>query len=182
MTHIPTHLYQQIIKNVPILCVDVAIRHDRKLLLIKRLQPPLQGEWWVPGGRVFVGEKLEDAARRKLKDETNLVAQKLKQINAYETMFDKSSTEFGDGLHAPHTVNVLFLADVEDITTLRLDSSSGAYQLFDHVDEHWHPILKQMIKDCNLLITTRYFFLNKWLLSTFRVFQKMANKTLNVFK
>jgi len=145
---IPQELYHQIVTHVPILCVDVAIRHNGKLLLVKRKQPPLKDVWWVVGGRVCVGEKLADAARRKLKEEINLVADKLTQAGAHETMFDE--IEFDGGVHAPHTVNILFVADVSDISAIRLDASISEYKLFDSLDKKWHSVLQQMVEDCKL--------------------------------
>ena len=69
---IPLDKYKEILELVAIPCVDVAVRHKGKLLLIKRQNPPLQGAWWLPGGRIFKHETMEQAARRKLKEETNL--------------------------------------------------------------------------------------------------------------
>ena len=56
-------LYKDIIKSVPILCVDILINLDDKYLLIKRNDNPLKGEWWVPGGRVLLGEDCISAAK-----------------------------------------------------------------------------------------------------------------------
>ena len=69
MTFIPWSLYEQILDNMPIACVDVAILHDGKVLLVKRLDEPAKGQYWLPGGRVLKGEMLRDAAIRKTRDE-----------------------------------------------------------------------------------------------------------------
>jgi ADP-ribose pyrophosphatase YjhB (NUDIX family) len=44
------------------------------VLLIQRARPPGVGKWTVPGGKVELGESLEAAAARELKEETGLVA------------------------------------------------------------------------------------------------------------
>ena len=66
MSFIQENLYKKIIKNVPILCVDLIIKYHDQYLLVQRKESPLKGEWWVPGGRVQIGETLEAAAKRKL--------------------------------------------------------------------------------------------------------------------
>jgi len=43
-----------------------------RVLLIQRGQPPAQGFWHVPGGKLEAGESLVEAARREVKEETGL--------------------------------------------------------------------------------------------------------------
>ena len=49
----------------------VVVRGD-KALIIKRAHEPRKGEWSLPGGLLELGESLQDAARREIKEETGL--------------------------------------------------------------------------------------------------------------
>ena len=52
----------------------VCLRGD-EVLLIRRGQPPLQGDWSLPGGRIEWGERAEDAAVREMHEETRVRAE-----------------------------------------------------------------------------------------------------------
>ena len=69
----PAHCYEY---SRPALTVDtVAIsgtRDARRVLLIRRGAEPYMGRWALPGGFVDEGERIVDAARRELAEETGL--------------------------------------------------------------------------------------------------------------
>lgn len=56
----------------PMMGVGVVIRDKDKILLIRRGTGSSQGIWSVPGGLVELGEKVQDAAKREIKEETGL--------------------------------------------------------------------------------------------------------------
>lgn len=59
-------------REVP--CVGaIVIDEAGRLLLIRRGNPPAQGQWSLPGGRVEAGETHEAAVLRELREETGVV-------------------------------------------------------------------------------------------------------------
>ena len=56
----------------PIVGVGAIVLDGDRVLLVKRAHEPLKGEWSVPGGAVEVGETLEEAIRREVREETGL--------------------------------------------------------------------------------------------------------------
>lgn len=56
----------------PVVGVGAVVVRDGKALIIKRAHEPRKGEWSLPGGLLELGESLADAARREIKEETNL--------------------------------------------------------------------------------------------------------------
>lgn len=67
----------------PALTVDIVIatREARpRVLLIRRKSEPFAGRWALPGGYVDENERISDAARRELKEETGVEAAELEQL------------------------------------------------------------------------------------------------------
>ena len=61
-------------------CVDDAGR----VLIVKQTAGPFAGAWLLPGGNVERNERLEDAARRELLEETGYRANSLRPVALYE--------------------------------------------------------------------------------------------------
>ncbi|MEM3000168.1 MAG: NUDIX hydrolase [Candidatus Bathyarchaeia archaeon] len=56
----------------PVVGVGAIIIKDGKILLEKRKSAPAKGEWSVPGGLVELGESIEQAVIREVKEETGV--------------------------------------------------------------------------------------------------------------
>jgi len=57
---------------------------DGKVLLIRRGKPPLYGRWVVPGGTVELGESLEQALVREMREETGLEVVPLEVLTVFD--------------------------------------------------------------------------------------------------
>lgn len=72
----------------PIDCVGVVCLRADQVLLIKRGQPPREGEWSIPGGRIKPGESEEEAALRELREETGVTARLHSKIEVIDASFE----------------------------------------------------------------------------------------------
>jgi ADP-ribose pyrophosphatase YjhB (NUDIX family) len=68
----------------PLVGVGAVIVDDGRALLIRRGQPPLLGEWSLPGGVLECGETLREAAIREAEEETGLVVEVAEMLGVYE--------------------------------------------------------------------------------------------------
>ena len=71
------------VQNKDVADIRKADKKDLKILLIKRKDHPYIGQWAIPGGFVDIHESLEEAAKRELKEETDLDNIYFEQLATY---------------------------------------------------------------------------------------------------
>jgi 8-oxo-dGTP diphosphatase len=102
----------------PALTTDAVVFDAQgRVLLIRRKNPPFAGGYALPGGFVDVGETVEEACRRELREETGIEAGTLKLIGAYS---DPRRDPRG------HTCSVAFLTRVEEASPKAGDDAAAA--------------------------------------------------------
>lgn len=73
--------------ETPLVTVDIVLftvlQNSLKVLLIQRKQPPFDHMWAIPGGFIHTGETLEEAASRRLFEETNVQDIYLEQLGSF---------------------------------------------------------------------------------------------------
>lgn len=128
-TWIEPQLFQQILKFMPIPAVHAIITAKGKHLLLKRKISPLQGGWWIPGGRVNKYEELEDAIKREVREETGLDCHTIQQIGTITFLIDDI-----------HTISTIFCI-IPTSTNVQLNYEHSTYQWVDTLPNNCHPKL-----------------------------------------
>jgi mutator protein MutT len=70
--------------TAPVVGVGGVVVHDGRVLLIRRGKQPLYGRWVVPGGTVELGEPLEEALVREMREETGLEVEPLELLTVFD--------------------------------------------------------------------------------------------------
>ena len=136
-------LYKEIVKSVPISCVDVIIQYKGKFLLGRRTREPGKGQWFFPGGRIIKGEKLEEAAKRKIMEElgARVKVKDLKFLTTKETIFKKGSLG-----SAVHTINSVFILKLNKIFQINNDYQHSEFKWFHKINKSWHFYIRDSLR------------------------------------
>lgn len=91
----------------PVIGVGAVVLDAGRVLLIKRAHAPLKGHWSLPGGAVELGETLEQATAREVREETGLDI----DVGPIVEVLDRIMKD-GDGHVEHHFVLVDFVCSV----------------------------------------------------------------------
>ena len=77
----------------PIVGVAAVVIEDDRVVLVRRGRPPAYGEWSLPGGAVELGETLEKAVIREVKEEIGLEVEVVELVAVLDRIFLDSERE-----------------------------------------------------------------------------------------
>jgi len=70
----------------PLVAVGAVVFNKNKVLLVLRAKPPAENHWTIPGGCVELGETLQEAAEREIREETGLIIQAGKPVYTFDVI------------------------------------------------------------------------------------------------
>jgi 8-oxo-dGTP diphosphatase len=107
--------------TAPKAAVGAVVIEKEQVLLVKRKFPPQKGKWAIPGGLVKLGETLQEAAQREIKEETGLIIKAKEPVHSFD-LIERDSK----GKILFHYVIVDLLADYIDGEITPADDASDA--------------------------------------------------------
>lgn len=70
----------------PVAGVAAVILNDDSVLLVKRKNPPGEGNWGLPGGVVELGEPITEAVVREVREECGLEVEPVKRLAVFDSI------------------------------------------------------------------------------------------------
>jgi ADP-ribose pyrophosphatase YjhB (NUDIX family) len=145
---IPENIYATMLDNVVIACVDILLIYENKIFIAKRVQYP-HADWWLLGGRMRTGEKVNDSARRIVLIESNLAIDedRFSFLTLYAAAWNLRAHE--PERNGTHTISIVLSATLtqDEYGKIVLNKEYSEGRLMSASDilntESLHPALKQ---------------------------------------
>lgn len=138
---IPLDEWETIVRNVPLISVDLVILYQDGVLLGLRENEPAKGKWFVPGGTVLKNEQRTDAVHRVAQEELGVDVLIERRIGTFEHFYQTSEIEGVDSKHYLATAFVV-TAENEEISP---DEQHSQIQVVEPPFNELHPYVQQYL-------------------------------------
>jgi len=123
--------FKTVIENTPLVSLDLCLVCDGQLLLGKRNNDPLKGEWFTPGGRIHKNESWQAALLRIAEVELGLnviAVEDFSLMGVWDHFYNNSAL---DQNTSTHYVNLPHYAEFQSKPNITLDDQHGEFKWFD---------------------------------------------------
>ena len=138
--------FKMVIENTPLVSIDLCLVCDGQLLLGKRTNEPLKGEWFTPGGRIHKNETWQDALLRIAESELGLSGisvEEFELMRVWDHFYNNSAVDQGI---STHYVDLPHYSEFKSKPDITLDDQHGEFQWFDLAvvssDEKFHLYMR----------------------------------------
>lgn len=137
--------FEIVVENTPLVSIDLCLVCDCQVLLGKRTNEPLKGEWFTPGGRIHKNEAWQSALIRVAEVELGLsgiAVEGFSLMGMWDHFYNNSALNQNI---STHYVNLPHYAVLKSKPQITLDDQHGEFKWFDLADvssdEKFHPYM-----------------------------------------
>ena len=142
--------------QAPVCAVGAIVFRGDAVLLIQRGKLPAQGKWSIPGGAVRLGETLEDAVTRELREEVKMDVKPLWVGKVVDRIYTDSEGKIAyhyviidyvceAGAGQPQTGSDASDAGFFEIQKLdEMDMTEGTAEVIREVQRHWRTMREDL--------------------------------------
>ena len=114
--------------NPTIGAVALITDDQNQVLFVRRSKEPAKGKWHLPGGFTEVGETIENAVAREVKEELNLDVEVQEYLFSIPNRYEYKEIE-------KYPLDFFFKCKIVNISTLNVDLSENSEYAFLSADE-----------------------------------------------
>jgi len=137
-----------VVKNMPIVSVDLIVKHEGGVLLGLRENEPAKGEWFVPGGTVLKNERLTEAVHRVAETKLGCEVVIHNKLGVFEHFYDTSEV---NGVDSKHYVANAFVVELSQDQSIELaDEQHSQLRVFEPPFNEHHPYVQRYLEQIRL--------------------------------
>lgn len=146
--YIPDDYYSRIHKYMVIPCIDIFVKYNNSILLVKRKNEPAKGQYWCFGGRLLRGINELDNVYMIIKKESNLdVVGVIHLLGIARTMFKESPYNHKKGTDSRNTVYLVTAVGSLKLDDLHKDILFFSYDDFvNKLHHNFNPYIKDNLE------------------------------------
>ena len=148
--------FKTVVENAPLVSIDLCLVCDGQILLGKRTNEPLKGEWFTPGGRIHKNETWQQALLRIVKAELGLcdiTVEDFSLMGVWDHFYNNSTV--GQNT-STHYVNLTHCIYFKSRPKINLDYQHAVFEWFDLSaivnNKIFHPYIREYV---GFLLTTK---------------------------
>lgn len=128
--HLDDEAFLKVIETMPLVSIDLIIRNEQgQVLLGKRVNRPAAGFWFVPGGRIWKNERVNDAFKRISRNEIGVDLAGGKLLGVFDHIYDDNFAG-KQGVNTQYDV-LAYEYQLESATKLRPDTQHSELRWWD---------------------------------------------------
>ena len=142
--------FKTVIENTPLVSIDLCLVCEDQILLCKRSNEPLSGEWFTPGGRIYKNETWQNALLRISEVELGLpelASEDFTLMGIWDHFYNNSIVNQNI---STHYVNLPHYAHFKFKPEITLDDQHSDYKWLDLSviinDEKFHSYMRNYAK------------------------------------
>jgi len=119
----------EVVRLAPLISIDLILRNSQSdVLLGLRKNEPAKDFYFVPGGRIWKGERLRDAFTRILKSETNCIGNfdDARALGVYEHFY--ATNRFENPEYGTHYVAIGYELNLKQRPPIQMDSQHSNFR------------------------------------------------------
>lgn len=122
--------FKTVVESTPLVSIDLCLVCEGRLLMGRRQNEPLKGQWFTPGGRLLKNERWQDGLVRIAKTELGLTVKSddFELMGVWDHFYENSAMDEGISTHYVNLPHVCFL---ESEPELSLDPQHESVRWFD---------------------------------------------------
>ena len=139
--------FKAVVQNTPLVSIDLCLIFNGHMLLGKRKNDPLKGEWFTPGGRIYKNETWQNSLLRITSVELGLrdiLVEDFSLMGVWDHFYKNSAV--GQDV-STHYVNLPHYAGFQSKPKITLDDQHGEFEWFNLSviadDEKFNPYTRK---------------------------------------